>query len=82
MDAPLIAELKAELKKIAETIVTPGKGILAADESTGTMGKRLAGIGPFHFFIRTPAPPLKGCFFLGGGGIFFPPFPKGVRVRV
>lgn len=45
MDAPLTAELKAELKKIAETIVTPGKGILAADESTGTMGKRLAGIG-------------------------------------
>ena len=45
MDAPLTAELKAELKKIAETIVAPGKGILAADESTGTMGKRLAGIG-------------------------------------
>lgn len=45
MDAPLTPELKAELKRIAEAIVTPGKGILAADESTGTMGKRLAGIG-------------------------------------
>lgn len=45
MDAPLTAELKAELKKIAEAIVAPGKGLLAADESTGTMGKRLANIG-------------------------------------
>ena len=45
MDAPLTQELKKELKRIAEGIVTPGKGILAADESTGTMGKRLANIG-------------------------------------
>ena len=45
MDAPLSPELKAELRRIAEAIVAPGKGILAADESTGTMGKRLAGIG-------------------------------------
>ncbi|XP_044007314.1 fructose-bisphosphate aldolase-like isoform X2 [Aphidius gifuensis] len=37
-------ELKAELKKIAEQIVAPGKGILAADESTATIGKRLEGI--------------------------------------
>jgi len=34
-----------ELKQTASTIATPGKGILAADESTGTIGKRLAGIG-------------------------------------
>lgn len=27
--------LQAELKKTAEAIVAPGKGILAADESTG-----------------------------------------------
>ena len=45
MDARFTTELKAELKRIAEAIVVPGKGILAADESTGTMGKRLAGIG-------------------------------------
>jgi fructose-bisphosphate aldolase class I len=38
-------DVQAELKKIAEAIVAPGKGILAADESTGTMGKRFAGIG-------------------------------------
>ncbi|KAF5272002.1 hypothetical protein FQR65_LT04983 [Abscondita terminalis] len=37
--------LQNELKTIANAIVTPGKGILAADESTGTMGKRLANIG-------------------------------------
>ncbi|XP_071515903.1 fructose-bisphosphate aldolase-like [Panulirus ornatus] len=38
-------ELQQELRNIANAIVAPGKGILAADESTGTMGKRLAGIG-------------------------------------
>lgn len=45
--------LQEELKKIANTIVTPGKGILAADESVGTMGKRLAniGIGKKLYFI-------------------------------
>lgn len=45
MDAPLTPELKKELREIAARIVARGKGILAADESTGTMGKRLAGIG-------------------------------------
>ena len=38
-------ELQAELKGIAQAIVAPGKGILAADESSGTIGKRLASIG-------------------------------------
>lgn len=38
-------ELQKELAGIAKAIVTPGKGILAADESTGTMGKRLANCG-------------------------------------
>lgn len=38
-------ELQEELKKIANAIVAPGKGILAADESTATMGKRLQDIG-------------------------------------
>ncbi|XP_041971684.1 fructose-bisphosphate aldolase isoform X2 [Aricia agestis] len=38
-------ELQEELKKIANAIVAPGKGILAADESTATMGKRLTDIG-------------------------------------
>lgn len=34
-----------ELVQTARAIVAPGKGILAADESTGTVGKRLASIG-------------------------------------
>jgi fructose-bisphosphate aldolase class I len=36
---------KEVLKKTADALVATGKGILAADESNGTMGKRLAGIG-------------------------------------
>ena len=35
----------SELKKIVQKIVGNGKGILAADESTGTMTKRLDGVG-------------------------------------
>ncbi|RXG61297.1 Fructose-bisphosphate aldolase [Armadillidium vulgare] len=38
-------ELQAELRRIANAITAPGKGILAADESVSTMGKRLADIG-------------------------------------
>jgi fructose-bisphosphate aldolase class I len=34
----------AELNKIAEAMVTPGKGILAADESSGTIKKRFDAI--------------------------------------
>lgn len=33
-----------ELNKVAKAMVAPGKGILAADESTGTIGKRFDGI--------------------------------------
>jgi fructose-bisphosphate aldolase class I len=35
----------AALNEIAEKMVTPGKGILAADESTGTIQKRFEAIG-------------------------------------
>jgi fructose-bisphosphate aldolase class I len=34
----------AELIENAKLIAAPGKGILAADESTGTIGQRFAGI--------------------------------------
>ena len=34
----------SELNKIALKILSNGKGILAADESTGTMTKRLEGV--------------------------------------
>ncbi|KAJ0062082.1 hypothetical protein NL108_015274, partial [Boleophthalmus pectinirostris] len=37
----LTPEQKRELQDIAQRIVAPGKGILAADESTGIMAKRL-----------------------------------------
>merc|ERR1711915_958777 len=42
---PLTEERKKELRETAQAIVAPGKGILAADESTGTIGKRFASIG-------------------------------------
>lgn len=42
--AHLSAEQKAELARIANFISSPGKGILAADESTGTIGKRFDSI--------------------------------------
>jgi fructose-bisphosphate aldolase, class I len=35
----------AELNKVAQAMVAPGKGILAADESSGTIKKRFDGIG-------------------------------------
>jgi len=44
MAAPAMYEYEAELRATAQAIATPGKGILAADESTGTIGKRLANI--------------------------------------
>lgn len=40
----LSSEQKEELARIADSIVVAGKGILAADESTGSIGKRLATI--------------------------------------
>jgi len=43
--ASFIGEYKDELIATANAIVAPGKGILAADESTGTIGKRFAPIG-------------------------------------
>lgn len=41
----LTKDQEDELRKIAKAIVTPGKGILAADESTGSMDKKLKPIG-------------------------------------
>src|SRR6266705_3298934 len=35
----------AELNKVAEAMVAPGRGILAADESSGTIKKRFYAIG-------------------------------------
>lgn len=45
-------EYAEELIATAKAIVAPGKGILAADESTGTIGKRVRtrgwGLGSGH----------------------------------
>lgn len=38
------AEYRQLLKDTAKAIAAEGKGILAADESTGTIGKRFSGI--------------------------------------
>ena len=35
----------SELNKVAEAMVAPGRGILAADESTGTIKKRFDALG-------------------------------------
>lgn len=40
-----LADYKEELAATAKQIAGPGKGILAVDESTNTIGKRLASIG-------------------------------------
>eukprot|EP00752_Nemacystus_decipiens_P002459 g2315.t1 len=40
-----LADYKEELAETAKKIAGPGKGILAVDESTNTIGKRLASIG-------------------------------------
>ncbi|XP_072320488.1 fructose-bisphosphate aldolase C-A [Eucyclogobius newberryi] len=45
MPSKLSEALKKELHETALRIVSPGKGILAADESVGSMGKRLAQVG-------------------------------------
>lgn len=42
--APYSGKYADELIATAKYIATPGKGILAADESTGTIGKRLSSI--------------------------------------
>jgi fructose-bisphosphate aldolase class I len=42
---PLSSAQEDELRAIAAKILSPGKGILAADESSGTIGKRFDSIG-------------------------------------
>ncbi|PWS23014.1 hypothetical protein DKP78_15380, partial [Enterococcus faecium] len=73
----LSPEQKQELASIAQRIVAPGKGILAADESTGTMGKRLQKINVenneenrryFRDLLFSVDPSISQCV---GGVIFF-----------
>lgn len=44
-DGPTGYEFKEELMKNAKALATPGRGILASDESNNTCGQRLIGIG-------------------------------------
>uniref|UniRef100_A0AAQ5XYY1 Fructose-bisphosphate aldolase n=2 Tax=Amphiprion ocellaris TaxID=80972 RepID=A0AAQ5XYY1_AMPOC len=73
----LSPEQKKELSDIAQRIVAPGKGILAADESTGTMGKRLQKINVenneenrrcFRDILFSTDSSISNCV---GGVIFF-----------
>uniref|UniRef100_A0A8K9XPJ4 Fructose-bisphosphate aldolase n=1 Tax=Oncorhynchus mykiss TaxID=8022 RepID=A0A8K9XPJ4_ONCMY len=73
----LTTEQKKELQEIAERITAPGKGILAADESTGSMGKRLNPIGVenteenrrlYRQLLFTADERMDACI---GGVIFF-----------
>ncbi|XP_063061638.1 fructose-bisphosphate aldolase C-A [Engraulis encrasicolus] len=73
----LSTEQKKELHQIALRIVSPGKGILAADESVGSMGKRLNQIGvenseenrrQYRQVLFTADERIDSCI---GGVIFF-----------
>ncbi|XP_069047441.1 fructose-bisphosphate aldolase B [Lepisosteus oculatus] len=73
----LTPEQKKELSSIAQRIVATGKGILAADESVGTMGKRLQKISventeenrrQFRQLLFSVDPSISECI---GGVIFF-----------
>ncbi|XP_031481524.1 fructose-bisphosphate aldolase, cytoplasmic isozyme 1-like [Nymphaea colorata] len=62
-----------ELIKNAKYIATPGKGILAADESTGTIGKRLASINVENVEANRQA--LRQLLFTAPGAL---PYLSGV----
>jgi len=59
------AELLRELKAVAERMVAPGKGILAADESSGTIEKKFAKIGVVSTEDNRRA--YRGLFFTTSG---------------
>ena len=54
---------KKELKENAQLLASKGKGILAVDESTKTVGKRLAGIG-VERILKTIGRHIEECFLL------------------
>ncbi|XP_021740789.1 fructose-bisphosphate aldolase 5, cytosolic-like [Chenopodium quinoa] len=58
-----------ELIKTAKYIATPGKGILAADESTGTIGKRFASINVEN--IESNRQTLRELLFTSPGALTF-----------
>nr|AAR88661.1 fructose-bisphosphate aldolase [Pandanus amaryllifolius] len=62
-----IGKYADELIKTAKYIATPGKGILAADESTGTIGKRLASINVEN--IESNRQALRELLFTSPGAL-------------
>lgn len=46
-----------DLAAVASFLAAPGKGLLAADESTGTIGKRLEKAGLENKEVRPALPP-------------------------
>jgi len=48
------------LREIASRLTSPGKGILASDESTGTIGKRLERVGLENTEVRALLSRLPG----------------------
>jgi hypothetical protein len=48
---PPVPQYAEELIATAKAIATPGKGILAADESTGTIGKRVRAYFPLFLGV-------------------------------
>lgn len=58
-----------ELIKTAKYIATPGKGILAADESTGTIGKRLSSINVEN--IESNRQSLRELLFTSPGALAY-----------
>ncbi|CAN1146361.1 Fructose-bisphosphate aldolase 5, cytosolic [Linum perenne] len=64
-----VGKYSDELIKIANAIAAPGKGILAADESTGTIGKRLASINVEN--IESNRQALRELLFTSPGSLTY-----------
>jgi hypothetical protein len=47
-------EKSSGLREVATRLTAPGKGILASDESTGTIGRRLEKVGLENTEVKTP----------------------------
>ncbi|XP_071907626.1 fructose-bisphosphate aldolase 5, cytosolic-like isoform X2 [Coffea arabica] len=62
-----VGKYAEELIKTANYIASPGKGILAADESTGTIGKRLASINVEN--IESNRQALRELLFTSPGAL-------------
>ena len=60
-----LSDYSSELIATAQSLATPGKGILAVDESTKTVGKRLGSIGVENTEANRQA--YRGMLFTAAG---------------